>query len=261
MVYVITAAAESASARVALTVSGGVSGTVLYIFRRDSAGVGVVRDTSAATIVWPVSGSLTVYDNEARQGEGTDYLLADPDGVQLASVHVTLPLWGTWLKSPGRPYLNTKCRYGTEAPINRAARRAVVDIEGVDEPVVLSEARAGKRGDISLLTLDAETAAKVDRLLDAGDTLMLDTDPTWAVPYRYISVGNATISRAYFPDMGLTLEPRIFAFTDVVAVAMPIGVTAVETGRTYDLLPTLYGSYAALAATVPTYEALAVGGA
>lgn len=201
---------------------------------------------------------VTVYDHEARQGEATDYIVADPNGAQLASTRMTVPAWGTWLKSPGRPYLNVRCYLENEGPVKRAARRLVVDVQN-GERVVLSQRRTAASGSIRLLALEGPQATAVDRLLDDGATLMLDTHPEWGVPYRYISVGDETRSRPYGDTLGLDKAPRLFELADVVAVAMPTGVTVVDPKRTHVVVPSLYGSYAALAASVPTYEALATG--
>lgn len=205
------------------------------------------------------SGSVTVTDHEARQGEGTDYLLADGDGVQLASVRIDLPKWGTWVKSPGRPFLNTRVHFERELPVQRGARREVVQVEGSRQAVVLSQPRATETGDLQLVTLTAAQDAAITRLLEDGGTVMLDSDPLWRVPYRYMNVGDVTTGRAYFDSLGLALDARTHQLAGIVSVEAPIGVTALDPGRTYDVLPTLFGSYAAMAATVPTYEALATG--
>lgn len=230
----------------------------VQIWAQTTGAVGTYDNTEAQTLTG--LGTVTVYDNEARQGEtNVDYLLADGDGVQLASVRISLPLWGTWLKSPARPFLNTRCYLESEGAVKRPARREVVPIEGSTAPIVLSQQRTGKGGNVRLVALTAAVDAGLSRLLDQGDTLMLDTDPAWRLAYRYVNVGDVTIERSYWDDRGLTIAARTYELGDLVAVEAPIGVTAVEPGRTYSMLPTLFGSYAAMAATVSTYEELATG--
>lgn len=56
MTVTVTATAEPTTGRVRIVASGGAIRTPLYVFRRDSAGVGVVRDTSAGTVLWPPVG-------------------------------------------------------------------------------------------------------------------------------------------------------------------------------------------------------------
>lgn len=255
----IAVAADPTNARIIITVTGGQVGEALYVLRRDTSGVGIVRDTSLGTLVWPESSVLEVYDYEPRQGDLTDYLLTDADGTVGATAAITIPAWGTWLKSPGRPFLNVRCYLEQELPITRPARRTVVAVEGSQTVVVLSEQRAGMQGGLRLTALTADTVTAMGVLLDSGLTLMLDTDPTWRSPWRYISVGDVTIERAYGDGvLSLQTAARVFNLADVLAVEAPIGVTAVASGRTYDTLPTLWGSYAALAATVEHYDDLVV---
>lgn len=56
MAVSIEAAPEPSAGRVQLAVAGGAPGQVVYVFRRDSGGVGVVRDTSAGTVQFPAAG-------------------------------------------------------------------------------------------------------------------------------------------------------------------------------------------------------------
>lgn len=201
---------------------------------------------------------LVVYDYEARQGEETDYLATDTDGVVLATAaRITVPVWGTWLKSIGRPYLNTRCYFGGEAPPNLPARRQLVAIEGSATPVALSELRMAARGQVRIVTLTAAQESALLAIVAPGDVLMLDTNASWRSPYRYISVGDVSPARgAGDGELGLDREQRTWVLSDVAAVAAPIGVSQVNDDASYDELPVLYGSYAALAATVPTYDDL-----
>lgn len=58
MVVQIAATPQPDAASVRLDLTGGDPGDTLYVFRRDTGGVGVVRDTSAGTITWPAQGPL-----------------------------------------------------------------------------------------------------------------------------------------------------------------------------------------------------------
>lgn len=202
------------------------------------------------------------YDYEARQGESTDYLLADEDGNLLAAVTLTIPLWGTWLKSPGRPSRNVRCFFGSEEEVRRRARREAYDVEGSSQVVITAGVRARPEGQLTLVTREAETARAMNLLLDDGATLMLDTPPAWGVSFRYLSVGDVSIVRpltAADGFQGLTGEARLFQLADVVAEAVPSGVTAQDPGRTYATVASLFATYAAIAATVATYDDLATG--
>lgn len=214
--------------------------------------------TADASTSTQTAQQVVVYDYEARQGEATDYLATDPDGVVLATAaRITVPLWGTWLKSIGRPYLNTRCHFGGEAPPTLPARRQLVTIEGADLPVALSEPRLGPRGQLRLVTLTAAQETALLAILADGEVLMLDTDATWRSPYRYISVGDVTPARGVGDgELGLDRAQRVWTLSDVAKVPAPIGVSQINDQAAYDELPVLYGSYAAMAATVPTYDDL-----
>lgn len=203
------------------------------------------------------------HDYEARQGESTDYLLADGDGNLLAAVTVAIPLWGTWLKSPGRPSRNVRCFFGSEEEVRRRARREAYDVEGSAQVTITAGVRARPEGQLTLVTREAETARAMNLLLDDGATLMLDTPPSWGVSFRYLSVGDVAIVRpltAADGFQGLTGEARLFQLADVVSEAVPAGVTAQDPGRTYATVASLFATYAAIAATVATYDDLATGG-
>lgn len=257
----IAAVAQPTSASVAITVRGGAPGTPLYVLRRDTSGTGIVRETSEGTVVWPALGdTLTLIDYEARQGESTQYLLTDADGTPVATVRVELPQWGTWLKSPGRPYRNARVYYSSDSAATFSARRLVVDIEDAAQRVVFARKRSTPSGGLVLHTLTTDQARALELLLSDGLPLMLDTPSSWGVPYRYISVGDVSRSRAYdFEGLGLTEEARTWSLADVVNTAAPQGVPMVDPGRTYADLPTLFATYVAIPATTDTYEQLATG--
>lgn len=257
----IAAEAQPVSASVLVSVRGGAPGTPLYVLRRDTSGTGIVRETSEGSIVWPALGdTLTLTDYEARQGEATQYLLTDRDGTPVASTEVQLPVWGTWVKSPGRPYRNARAFYVGDSAATLSARRVVVDIEGAAQRVVFAGHRSTPSGSIVLLTQTRAQREALATLLSDGMPLMLDTPATWGVPYRYMSVGDVAHERAYnFEGLNLTAEARLWTFDEVVSTAVPQGLPNLDPGRTYADLPTLFATYVAIPATVETYERLATG--
>lgn len=260
MVYAITATADVPGAFVLASASGGTAGATHYLFRVDSAGVKLVRD-AANGLVWPSTGNLEVLDHEARQGEQTDYILTDVDGAPLADVRVVVPSWGTWLKSPGMPHLNVRVLLGAVHEPDHAATRAVLRIEGSDRAVVLSGVRSLPAGSVTVITRDVATRSAVLNLLGPGDPIMIDTDPEFGVPYRYVSVGDVIESRPLAVDnrLGLRTPEREFTLAELVEVDAPIGPTAVTPGWTYESIPALVDAYVALPATFASYDALALG--
>lgn len=250
---------ETASVRIELV--GGAQGEPVYVLRRDRDGVQLVREASEGTQLWPGGAEqLTLRDYEARQGESAMYIVTDRNGTAVASVTVQLPQWGTWLKSPGRPFRNLRVYYGSDSGIKRTATRLVVPIEGAGQRVVFGQARANAEGTITLITRTAAQADKLHVLVGDGMTLMLDTPASWGVPFRYVSVGDIGIDRGYeFDGLGLTLEARAWVLSDLIEVEPPMGLPVGDPGRTYDTLPTLFSSYVAITATTDTYEKLATG--
>lgn len=251
----IAAAGDSANGRIRLTVTPTATGTV-YVFRRDAAGVGNVRATTEGLAV--TSGTPVIVDDyEPRQGASTDYLLTDQDGVLQASTTLTAPTWGTWLKSPGRPWLNVLTALnddGTKAiPVNRQA----VQVEGADYLTVLSGRRPGGTGTITLAVRTAAELAALTDLITDGGTLMLDCNPDWNVPWRYVNVGGVNVRRVY-QELGLDKTWRLVELTDCLAAAMPLGPLEVNPTATYAGLPIKFVSYASMAAVSATYNALAV---
>lgn len=202
---------------------------------------------------------VSVYDYEARQGAQTDYIAADANGVQLATVRVTIPRWGTWLKSPGRPTRNTRVYLENEGAVTRTAQRLVVQRQSGGLPVVLSQPRAARQGEVRLLALEGEQDAAVSLLLSDGATVLLDTAPEWSVPWRYVSVGDTTTARPHEGTLMLDRPARLHVLADLIEQPAPLGLTVQDPQRTYDALPGLFGSYVAMAAVTPSYEALGTG--
>lgn len=262
MAMTITAVADPSTASVKITVLGGTPGAPLYVLRRGGAtGTGMVRETSEGTVVWPAAGTpLVLTDYEATQGVNTMYILTDGDGSPVASTSVPVPLWGTWLKSPGRPFRNTRVRYQTDTAVKLAARRLVIDVEGSPQRVVFAQNRSNPTGTVTLVTLTRAEANALRLLVSDGMTLLLDTPPSWDVPFRYMSVGDVAPERAFdFDGLGLTSEARAWVLADVVEVEMPQGVPVLDPGRTYADLPVLFSTYVAIPATTDTYEKLGTG--
>lgn len=252
----ITATANASLGRMALLITPTVTGS-MYVFRRDSIGVGVVRQTTEGLAV--TSGvPVTIYDYEPRQGLSTDYLLTNQDGASQATTTVTIPKWGTWLKSPGRPWLNVLTALNGVGDVERELPREVVWIEGAENATVISERRHSAGGTVTLAVRTSTELASLLELVSDGGTLMLDTAPEWTIPYRYINVGNVVERRLWDADTGLDKTQRLLVLQGVLAANMPLGPLETNTNASYDALPVKFPSYAYIAATVASYNALAV---
>lgn len=251
----ITPTADAANGRIVLVVTPTVTGS-FYVFRRDTAGVGTVRQASEGLAL--TSGTpVTIYDYEPRQGDVTDYLLTNQDGAVQATGSLTIPAWGTWLKSPGRPWLNVLTRLNDDPDVTRPARREVLQVEGAADVLVLSAIRQTGTGS---LVFAVQTAAEMTALLALtadGGVLMVDCSPTWGVSWRYVSAGATKVGRV-FRQWGLDRAWRLFTLEDLHAQPAPAGPLQINPTATYDALPVKFATYAAIPATVATYDALAV---
>lgn len=255
----LTVLAESSLARIEFTASGGVVGEPLYITRRDRAGTALVRETSAGSVLWQAGTPTTapaIVDYEARQGLETDYTLTDLDGAPLVTVRVTIPQWGSWLKSPGKPHQNLKCDWQYDSTFARGARQTVIPIRGAKFPIVQTDARTSPEGQITVVTDTSEQARAFVTLVADGGVLMVDVPDSYGVPVRYVSAGALAGSR--LPgDVLIEDEVRRWSM-DVVEVAPPVGLPAGQ-GFTYTGLQATADSYIALAATYVSYDLMTVG--
>lgn len=198
--------------------------------------------------------SPVVYDYEARQGLETDFIVTDQDGAALASVRISLPAWGTWLKDPGAPHRNLKVLWKGDDDYTRAGQRDLIRPRGAKFPIALADRRAAPVGSVALATVTDEEARSMTTLLDSGQVLMIDVDARFGVPVRYVSIGDVTGSRA---SSGIFASERFWSL-QVDEVAAPIGIAAGQ-GFTYLGIPPLADSYVALAAIFATYDDLAIG--
>ncbi len=251
----IAAVSVAAAGKITLTITPTATQSV-YVFRRDSIGVGTVRAASDGIAV--TSGTpVAIDDFEPRQGDSTDYLLTDADGVLLGSTNLIVPTWGSWFKSPGKPWLNVLSALRDESPEKLPAVREIVRIEGAERAVVLSAPRQGSEGAITLSVRTETELQDVRELLADGGPLLIDVAPSFGVPYRYVSVGDVSIDREWH-ELGLDKRWRGVKLDQLVEIDSPLGPLDVSATATYDALPTKFPTYAAMAAIVPTYNALAV---
>jgi hypothetical protein len=201
--------------------------------------------------------SVTVYDYEARQGLETDYIITS-DGAALGeSVRLTIPSWGTWLKDPFRPHMNTKVYWGGDSDYVRKSDRVLLKAKGAKYPVAQWDTRQAPSGNITIVTDTNEMSSQLIALLDEAGVVMIDVDLNFGVPVRYVSVGDVTGSRVGPRNKDLGWEARQWDLP-VDEVDYPIG-SPVGQGVTYDSIDAQYGSYLAIPVDVLTYDDLAAG--
>jgi hypothetical protein len=255
----LTVTADPALARLAIDLRGGPAGDPVYVLRRDKNGTTIVRPFSAGTLLWQ-SGTPTtvptVFEYEARQGLETDFIVTDLDGSPVVSLRFVVPTWGTWLKHPGKPFLNLMCIWHEDSDYLRSVERTVLRIRGAKHPLTLSDRRTSPAGQIKLKTTTSADARSFSALVGDGQVLMVDVPDDFGVPVRYVSVGSVSGERV---SVGALIDEQARIWTlDVVEVAAPIGLPAGQ-GFTYEGLSALADSYIGLAAIFASYEDLAVG--
>ena len=256
----LTITANADAGRMELAASGGPAGDPLYITRRDLAGTSLVRETSAGSVLWVTAGATTssggIVDYEARQGLDADYTLTDRNGSPLVNVRLTVPEWGTWLKAPGKPHLNTRCAWQDESEFTRESRQVVIAVRGARFPVVHTDRPQAPTARVSVVTDTTSQAAQLTSLLDDGAVLMIDVPASYSVPVRYVSV--AKYASARLPGQVLVDSPTRVWTMETVEVAPPVGLPTGQ-GFTYDGLAMTADSYISLGSTYASYNTMAVG--
>ncbi|MEV5319161.1 hypothetical protein AB0K92_16150 [Streptomyces sp. NPDC052687] len=227
---------------VALTVRGLTTGgpTYKWSLLRIIAGraTAPVRGYAGDLIGQPIGSDVAVAaDYEAPLGTPVQWRAAlyDTAGVlklSYTSDPVTLEAEETsvWLKDPGLPQRSVKVTVATPMPTwQRAARQGVTQVRGRRLPVVISDVRGGRTGDLTIVTeTDADRRA-LWWVLDAGSTLLLQWPPGWGEEDMYVQVGDVSsapvVEYAEFHDRTWTLP--------LTEVDRPIGGVTGSADRTW----------------------------
>ncbi|MGP3940506.1 hypothetical protein [Streptomyces sp. 6N106] len=148
---------------------------------------------------------IYVEDYEAPLGQSVWYRVdwRPPTGIDKAwqfTTSVPSPVLPdsdhVWLKSPGLPALNRQVVMETAPVWKRHARSAAYPIVGRRNPVNVTEVRGGRTGDLSLLVLDWDTNAGLDKLLDPGLPVLIQAMPGNGLDGNlYLSLGDSTVEQ------------------------------------------------------------------
>lgn len=239
----LTALAEAASGGgAAITLRGLTTGGPTYTWSlvRIVSGMaaqpvrGWLGDLTSQTITGDIA---VATDYEAPLGVPVQWrvILLDPSGVarmSYTSDPVTLDAETTdvWLKDPGLPQRSVRVTVATPMPTwSRAARQGVNQVRGRALPVAISDVRAGKTGDLTVVT---ETDADREALwwvLKSGSTLLIQWPPAWGEDDIYVSVGDVqaapVVDYAEFHDRTWVLP--------LTEVDRPIGGVTGSADRTW----------------------------
>lgn len=139
----------------------------------------------------------TVWDFEAPNGETVTYrarALHDYSGLWAASGWVQdSDSWSSgdrWLKHPTNPDLNMKVEIDSYASHSRAARRQVFQPLGRTDPVVVSDTRWPKTGEVVLWMEDDDERDALEALLDTLAPLLLQAADGDERPDRWVVFGD-----------------------------------------------------------------------
>lgn len=208
---------------------------------------------------------VLVWDYEAPLGVTVGYAVVRGNGATIADTPTppTVPYISTmletadnavWLKHPGQSALNIQLCCTVALP-DRASEPNVNSQRplGQARSVAIFDVRSGWTGDLVFATKTKEQAQEVRNLVRDGYPLLLQSSPAWGGVYSYFEIGTVT-EQKYVTDP--TFEPRRWTFP-CKQTEPPYGDVAYSNVPTYEMLPLLFDTYADLAASVPTYLALA----
>ncbi len=144
-----------------------------------------------------------IYDYEAPNGLPAAYrcrTLHDYGGGSFAASDWTMETttWAAeqwWLKDPLFPALNVPITLRVYGDITRAARRGEFQGMGAALPVVVSDSRAGTKGETKLWAPETADRDVLDAILDSSRVLFLQGPTADGEPDRYVSVGDVTTVR------------------------------------------------------------------
>lgn len=157
----------------------------------------------------------------------------------------------TWLKHPGRPFLNSVVEVAGPPDLARPVAQGVFEVLGRSRPVAVTMRRGSERGDLVLNThTDADRTAVLG-LLDDGNPLLLSTPGGYGIGSVYIAVGEVTEHR--LTGLGQT-EDRQWTLPFTV-VDRPPG-TAIAVGNSWADVLAAYSSWSQALATEGTWTGM-----
>ncbi|MFF1820399.1 hypothetical protein ACFVWG_24045 [Kribbella sp. NPDC058245] len=213
-----------------------------------------VRGADPATLV---AGAWIGDDYEAPLDLSFYYQATSTDrpGVVVTSETYEMDSAGrTWLKHPGRPFLNTVVEVAGPPDLTRPVAQGVFEVLGRSRPVAVTMRRNSERGELVLNTrTDTERVALVG-LLDDGGPLFLAAPGGYGLGSVYIAVGEVTERR--LTGLGATQDRQfVLPFT---VVDRPIG-TALALGNSWSDVYGAYASWSQLLATEGTWTGVLEG--
>lgn len=225
----------------AITVRGITTGGPTYkwsLLRLGSTSQQPVRGWTGDLLNQTITGDIAIAtDYEAPLGTPVQWrvVLQDSGGVtrmSYTSDPVTLEAETTdvWLKDPGLPQRSVKITVATPMPTwSTPARQGVNSVRGRRLPVVISDVRGGRTGDLTVVTETTADREALDWVLASGSPLLLQWPPGWGEADMYVSVGDVqaapVVEYAEFHDRTWVLP--------LIEVDRPIGGVTGSADRTW----------------------------
>lgn len=213
-----------------------------------------VRGGDPATLV---GGQWVGDDYEAPLDEPFYYQATSTDvpGVVLTSASYELASSGlSWLKHPGRPFLNAAVHITRGPDFARPVEQGVFDVLGRSRPVATSMLRRSERGELALFTGSADERTALLALVQDGVPLLLSTPSGYGVGNVYVSVGDVEERR--ISQAGR--QPARYWSLPITVVDRPSG-GALAAGNSWSDVFGTYPSWSQLLTTEGTWTGVLEG--
>jgi hypothetical protein len=101
----------------------------------------------------------------------------------------------TWLKHPGRPFLNMPVEVAAPPDLARPVAQGVFEVLGRARPIAVTMRRGSERGDLVLNTRTDAGRSALLGLVEDGSPLFLSTPAGYGIGSVYVAVGEVTERR------------------------------------------------------------------
>lgn len=243
----ITATADNVVGAVTLTITQ--TAAVTSITRNDRNGIAAVR-FAAGQVPTPATGTTIIKDYEAAHGSNT-YTAYDSTGQ--VSATATLALAGPMLLVPIAPNYSESLETITDYAASRSSNSTVHQIMGRPDPIVVLGQLGTRTGTLELWAKDLVDAARLQRVFDRGETVMLKQ--TVAGLDMYFTALSLDVS----PWQVLADQTRYKLSIQYQEVSRPYGNLAGALGWTFDALSVKFPTFDAVTAAYSNFDNLTLG--
>jgi hypothetical protein len=246
----LTADPDNALGAVALTVTQ--TAAVTSITRSDRNGVAQVR-AAARQLPTAATGTTIITDYEAAHGANT-YTVYHADGSVAATGTAQLALARPMLLVPIAPNYSEAVDTITDYDAGRSSFSTVHNIIGRADPIVVMGKLGTRQGSLEIFTTSLEDAARVTRVFDRGEAVMLKQ--TLAGMDMYFTAESINVTPYQVDGEATTRFKLTVAYVEVIR---PYGNLAGALGWTFNALASAYPTFDAQLAAYSTFDNLTLG--